>query len=299
MNGKYVLSVCLLTPVVITAACGRRSSEATFETSGQARRHEIAGIVRGVDAKARQLTVAHEAIPGLMDAMTMSFAVKDTWAVGVAQPGDRLTAILVLDGARSWIEGVALTKPPEGPEGQATTAPAAGTAIGPAPGTPLPTVALRDQAGRVVRAGDFAGRDVIVTFIYTHCPLPDYCPLMMRRLNEAAARLRKADRRDEVQMMAITIDPARDTPQVLAEYGRTHITGEDDDPFRRWSLLTGDPEAIKAWATFFALTYEPEGNEITHGLRTAVADREGRVVGVLRGNQWTTDELMTLLPARK
>ena len=119
---------------------------------------------------------------------------------------------------------------------------------------------------------------------------------MMRRLDDVAARLRKSGRRDDVQMVAISIDPAHDTPEVLEAYGRAHITGEEGDPFRRWSLLTGTPEQVGAWATFFALTYEPDGKEIAHGLRTAVVDRQGRVVGVLRGNQWTTDELMGLLP---
>lgn len=297
MKGKHVLSALALVPALLGSACGRGPSDTTFEATDQAKRYPLTGVVRDSDPKARQVTVAHEAIPGLMDAMTMSFAVKDTWVTGVAQAGDRLTATLVLDGARSWIEGVSLTKPPEGTPTSAGAN--AADPVGPAAGTPLPTAALRDQGGRVVRASDFAGRDVIVTFIYTNCPLPDYCPRMMQRLNDAASRLRKADRRDEVQMLAITIDPARDTPAVLTEYGRRHITGEDGDPFRRWSLLTGEPEAIKAWASFFALTYEPDGTEIVHGLRTAVADREGRVVGVLRGNDWTTDDLMALLPARQ
>ena len=99
-------------------------------------------------------------------------------------------------------------------------------------------------------------------------------------------------------MVAISIDPAHDTPKILEAYGRAHITGEDGDPFRRWSLLTGTPDEVRTWAQFFALTYEPDGEEIAHGLRTAVADREGRLVGVLRGNQWTADELMVMLPSR-
>ena len=297
MKGKRVLSAGLMVLVGMVGACGRTTDRA-YEASETARRYPIAGVVRGSDQQERQVTVAHEAIPGLMDAMTMSFAVKESWAATVAQPGDRLTGTLVLDGARSWIEGVSLSKPPTGAgaEGNANLSGNAG--IGPAPGTPLPDAPLRDQAGRQVQARDYAGRDVIVTFIYTRCPLPDFCPLMLSRLNDAAARLRKAGHRDDVQMVAISIDPARDTPQVLAEYGRAHITGEEGDPFRRWSLLTGTPENVRTWASFFALTFEPDGKEIAHGLRTAVVDREGRVVGVLRGNQWTTDELMALLPAR-
>jgi protein SCO1/2 len=297
VKGKQLLSAGLLAAVALAGACAR-SSDTTYEASAAARRYPIAGIVRGADQKDRQVTVAHEAIPDLMDAMTMSFAVKEAWAATVAQPGDRLTGTLVLDGTRSWIEGVSLSKAASGAGATGSPSLAGDAGIGPAPGTPLPTAPLRDQAGREVRARDFAGRDLIVTFIYTHCPLPDFCPLMMRRLNEAAARLHKAGRRDDVQMVAITIDPARDTPQVLDAYGRGHITGEGDDPFRRWALLTGTPDNVRTWATFFALTYEPDGKEIAHGLRTAVVDREGRVVGVLRGNQWTTDELMALLPSR-
>ena len=286
----------LVAAVFVIGGCGR-SADSAYEASAQAARYPIAGVVRGADASTRQVTVAHEAIPGFMDAMTMSFVVKEAWAPTVAQDGDRLTGTLVVDGARSWIEDVALTTPPSGGE-PARAGETADTGIGPSPGTPLPDAPLRDQAGRIVRGSDFAGRDVIVTFIYTHCPLPDYCPLMMSRLNEAAARLRKAGRRDDVQMVAISIDPARDTPEVLAAYGRAHIAGEEGDPFHRWSLLTGTPEDVKAWATTFALTYEPEGTEILHGLRTAVFDRDGRFVGMLRGNQWTTDELMALLPQR-
>jgi len=291
------LSAIFVGIAVGAAACGA-SPDSAYEASAQAKRFPITGVVRAADKDARQVTVAHEAIPGLMDAMTMTFTVREEWAASVAEPGDRLTGTLVLDGARSWIEGVSLSKPAAGSEAMGGPNNATDAGIGPAPGTPLPSASLRDQAGREVTARAFAGRDIIVTFIYTHCPLPDFCPLMMSRLNEAAARLRKAGRRDDVQMVAISIDPARDTPEVLAAYGRAHITGEDGDPFRRWSLLTGTPEDVGTWARFFALTYEPDGKDIAHGLRTAVVDREGKVVGVLRGNQWTTDELMALLPRR-
>lgn len=298
MTGKKLLAQMAMLGALLASACTAASPDAAYEGSAQAREYPLLGVVRSADASARQITVAHEAIPGLMDGMTMTFAVKEAWATQVAQAGDRLSATLVVDGTRSWIQGVSLSKPavPDGAAASAASATEAG--IGPAVGTALPSAPLRDQGGRVVKASDFAGRDVIITFIYSRCPLPDFCPQMLRRLGEAAARLRKAGRRDDVQMVAISIDPEHDTPEVLAAYGRTHITGEDGDPFHRWSLLTGTPAQVRAWATFFALSYEPDGTEIAHGLRTAVADREGRVVGVLRGNDWSTDELMALLPSR-
>jgi protein SCO1/2 len=294
---KHLLpSLLLLTALLQVVGCG--GGAPAYESSAEARRYPITGVVRGVDAKGGQISVAHETIPGLMDAMTMSFPVKEPWAVGVATAGDRLSGTLVVDQGRSWIEGVSLSKPAAGEQATGGASSATDAGIGPAKGTPLPATPLRDQAGRTVTARDFAGRDLVITFIYTRCPLPDFCPLMMTRLNEAAARLRKAGRRDDVQMVAISIDPERDTPEVLAAYGRQHITGEEGDPFRRWSLLTGTPAQVRAWAQFFTLTYEKERNEIAHGLRTAVVDRDGKVVGVLRGNQWTTNELMEMLPGR-
>ena len=298
MTSVQTLSALILSVSLLAASgCGGAAGP-SYDATASARRYPLTGVVRSVDAKNQQLGIAHEAIPGLMDAMTMSFPVKEAWAVGVAAPGDRLSGTLVVDQGRSWVEGVSLSKPQAGE--QATGGPSSATdaGIGPAAGTPLPATPLRDQAGRVVTASDFAGRDLIITFIYTRCPLPDFCPLMMTRLNEAASRLHKAGRRDDVQMIAISIDPERDTPAVLTAYGQTHITGEEGDPFRRWSLLTGTPAQVGAWAQFFTLTYEKERNEIAHGLRTAVVDRDGKVVGVLRGNQWTTNELMALLPER-
>ena len=297
MKGKVLVRYLVLACALMATACTGMSPESRYEASAEAKQYPIIGIVRGADKGARQIAVAHDAIPGFMDGMTMSFAVKEAWAVQVAQPGDRLSGTLVVDGGRSWIQGVSLTKPPV-PDAGGSASNAASAGIGPATGTPLPATPLRDQAGREVTARTFAGRDVILTFIYTRCPLPDFCPLMMRRLDEASARLRKAGRRNDVQMVAISIDPAHDTPKVLEAYGRAHITSEPGDPFHGWSLLTGTPEQIRTWATFFALNYEPDGKEIAHGLRTAVVDREGKVVGVLRGNDWTTDELMRLLPPR-
>ena len=291
MTSKWTIT-CAGALLALAAACGPGPDR--YEASAAARRFPIEGTVRGVNAERAEVTVQHGDIPGLMDAMTMTFPVKERWIAREAAPGDRLTGTLIVDDGRSWIESTSLTRPPQG----ADTAATAPDGVGPAAGTPLPDAPLVDQSGRTVRARDFAGRDVIVTFIYTRCPMPDFCPLMLERLNEAAARLEKAGRRDEVQMVAITIDPGFDTPAILATYGRAHIEEPGDDPFHRWSLLTGTPENVRAWATLFALNYEPDGNEIAHGLRTAVADREGRVVGLLRGNDWSVNDLMALLPVR-
>src|SRR5690606_13443500 len=220
----------------------------------------------------RTLTVAHDAIDGLMDAMTMDFVVQDAWVLDVAAPGDRVTATLVLDGARSWLEAVAITK------ADSSSAGAAGGELV-APGTPLPDVALLDQDGRDVSPSTYHGRWAVYTFIYTRCPLPDFCPLMMRRLNEVAAGLAEQGRRDDVWLLAVTVDPEFDRPPVLRAFGDRLLEADPDaGRYARTALLTGTTESIRTLASLFQLTYEAAGEEIIHGLRTVVVDPDGRVV---------------------
>lgn len=275
--------------LVAPAACGGGDRSASrYQASPNAKRYPLSGVVRAVKAGDESLSVAHEDIEGLMDAMTMDFHVQDPWVLKAAGPGDRITATLVLDGARSWLETVALTKA----DSSSATLPAADVVV--APGTPLPDVAFTNQHGVAVRPSTYAGRAAVYTFIYTRCPLPDFCPLMMQRLNELAARLEAAGRRDDVWLLAVTLDPAFDTPPVLEAYGDRLLAATD--PARRYAraaLLTGDVDGIRTFASTFQLTFEQDGQEIVHGLRTVVVDADGRVVRTFRGSDWTVDELLS------
>lgn len=275
--------------LVALAACGGGDRGASrYEASPNAKRYPLRGVVRAVKAGDESLSVAHEDIEGLMDAMTMDFHVQDPWVLKAAGPGDRITATLVLDGARSWLEGVALTKA----DSSSPTMPAADTVV--APGTPLPDVAFINQDGVAVRPSTYAGRAAVYTFVYTRCPLPDYCPLMMQRLNEVAARLEAEGRRDEVWLVAVTLDPAFDTPPVLRAFGDRLLAAADPaQRYARAALLTGDVDAIRTFASTFQLTFEQDGQEIVHGLRTVVVDADGRVVRTFRGSDWSVGDVLS------
>lgn len=277
------------------AACsGGEGDGGRYTASASAQRYSLSGVVRAVHRGDRTLSVEHGPIAGLMDGMTMDFHVQDRWVLDAAGPGDHITAILVLDGARSWLETVAISK--------IDADPAAPTSSGPsgmvAPGTPLPDVPFTNQLGERVRPSTYGDRTVVYTFIYTRCPLPDYCPLMVRRFNEIAARLEADGRRDDVWLVAVTLDPAFDTPAVLKAFGDRQVEASGGDRYRRVALLSGEPEAIREFAGFFQLTYDVEGDdEIVHGLRTVVVDASGRVVRVFRGTDWAVDELLAALPS--
>ena len=282
---------CFIPIAAMVTGC-RGETEDRFEARAGARRYPLTGVVRAVSAADRTLSVAHEAIPDLMDAMTMDFVVRDAWVLQAAEPGDRISATLVLDGARSWIESVVVNKADVG----GTAAPGAAPGLG--PGDRLPDVSLIDQDGHAVSPATYRGHAAVYTFIYTRCPLPDYCPLMVQRLDEVARQLHAQGRRDDVWLIGVTLDPEFDTPEVLRAYGERTIKVDGVKArFDRWALLTGDPDAIRTLAAAFLLTYETTGDEIIHGLRTVAVDADGQVLRVWRGNDWTADEVLAALPA--
>ncbi|MGH9162742.1 MAG: SCO family protein [Vicinamibacteraceae bacterium] len=289
----------ILVGCMAAGGCGRGqpARESEFEMRPGAQQFPLVGRVVAVAPSARKVTVAHEEVEGVMQAMTMEFPVKEQWAMQAMAPGDRIAATLVVDGARSWLQQIVVTRStPSGEPGGDRAAPLPGA---PAPGTRLPALSLVDQNAQPVLARDFIGRVSVVTFIYTRCPLPDFCPLMMRRFTETAKLLRdRPDRTTTTQLVPVTIDPEYDTPAVLRKYAARLITRDDagEDASGRgdvtWRLLTGEAEDVRRFAGFFGLVYEQQGSEIMHALRTAIIDPQGRVVTVLRGNAWTAGELL-------
>jgi protein SCO1/2 len=293
-----ILSLSLLTAAPIggcSIGCslpgmGDRSASSSaddFVARPGASRHEITGTVVKVDTSTRKVTIAHSAIPDYMQAMTMEFAVKEGWAFKAMGEGDTVRGTLIVDGARSWIEGISVTKVP-----LARTAPQ-GTWMPPTAGTPLPAVSLTDQDARPLAWDRFSGAPVVITFIYTRCPLPDYCPLMMQRL----VAIEKATAGDpalaRTRFLAVSVDPAFDTPAVLRTFGLRFEAGTASTaPFERLTLATGAPAEVKRLAGFFGLDYFEEGGQIMHALRTAIVDSRGRVYRVFEGNTWTVDDIL-------
>lgn len=261
-----------------------------FGAKKEARTYELEGRVVSVDRRAKQVVVAHEEIPGLMKAMTMGFPLKNERDLDRVQPNDRIAGTLYVEADRSYLEILVIQRGPEGGDDDAPE-----TREGPKPGDAVPDVTQVDHDGRRMKLSDLRGRAYALTFIYTRCPLPDFCPRMDKNFVEAAQQLQaEAGAAARYQFLSVSFDTEYDTPAVLkkyrARYRRTEPAGAVP-----WSFATGAAEDVRALATFFGLTYTGEGAEIVHTLRTAVVDGEGRVVRVFTGNQWTPDELAAAL----
>ena len=268
----------LLCCAALALSCGEPQASPT------ARRYELRGRVVAVDRQRRQVTVAHDRIDGFMEAMTMPFALRRAdWAFDAMAAGDRINAILIVDGERSWLEQPVITRQ-ENASGDAA-APVASS--GPEPGADVPDFPLTNQDDRRISLGQYRGRALLLTFIYTRCPLPDYCILMSENFAEIERALRdRPELRERVRLLSITLDPEYDTPRVLRSYGAAHTRNYDREDFARWHFATGSPQEIRDVATFFGLSYQAANNEVIHSLCTALISPAGKVVKIYQGNEW-------------
>ncbi len=282
-----------LLPLVLLAAlaspaCKREAPPA----AGQ--RYPLRGKVVEVDAASRKVTIAHGDIPGFMPAMTMPFVVleKDAALLQAVGPGDEVTATLVAPDSRYWLEDLVVLKKGT-PDPNATPRPRAHE---PHPGDAMPDVALVDQDGKALHLADFRGKALALTFVFTRCPLPDFCPLMMRNFAAAHAALaRDTALAARTHLLTVSFDTKHDTPDVLRAFGKPFQ--KTTPPFTHWTLATGKDEAIRALGEALELAYVEESRSFTHNLRTAVLDPEGKLRRLFRGNEWTPEELVAELKA--
>jgi protein SCO1/2 len=273
------LRVVALAFGLAAAACAPREPE---------QRYELRGTIVDVDRDDQRVTIQHEAIPGYMDAMTMPFRVKDARLMVAMAPGRVVSADLVVAGNASWIENVVVTTNPGAP----STPSRVEGATEPTPGARAPDFSLVDENGRAVSLATYRGKAVALTFIYTRCPLPDYCPLMTNNFGEVERALAGDEKlAASVALLSISIDPEYDTPAVMRRYARDFAAGPNGDVPKNWSFLTGDAARVRSAAEAYGLIYETEAGQIVHTLRTAVVAPDGTLLKVYRGNDWKAEDL--------
>jgi protein SCO1/2 len=263
----------------------------TREAGPPGRSYELRGRVVSVNRAVREAIVAHEAIPGFMDAMTMPFPIADDGVLAALGPGDRIAARLIVKETGYRLEGVTVTE--KAAPGTAAPAPPAGSE--PAAGRPLPDVPLVDQDGRAFRISEYRGAPLAITFIFTRCPLPDFCPRMLSHFAAVDRRLAEDPARARTRLLAVSFDPEHDTPPVLRAYGLRFLEGSR---YERVRLATGEAQDVRALAGALGLEYEPDAaGQLTHNLRTAVVAPDGTLFRLLRGNDWTPETLLAELDA--
>jgi protein SCO1/2 len=248
--------------------------------------HTTTGLVLRVNQPAATVTISHDAFPGYMNAMAMPFDLKGSARGAKLTPGDRVKFRISVKGGHSWVDRVEVVSAAAVDAGLQNT-PAAPVLV--PVGTAMPDFELTDQAGAPVALSGLKGKVVAVTFIYSRCPLPDYCPRMVE--NFKAVRARFAGRMDrDLVFLTISFDPRYDTPDVLTKYAASRRAGGPG-----WHFLTGDPAEIERVCNAFGIQYWAEEGLITHSLQTAVIDRDGRLAATVEGKDFTPQQLGDLV----
>ena len=259
---------------------------AACRRSGNEKRYDFKGKVIVVEPDKHLVTVSHEDIKGYMPAMTMPFTVNSEADLQILAPDDEITATLVIDGKHSWLEDLIITR-------QSATAPAMpGTQMA-KEGDEVPNFTLRNQDDREIHVRNYRGKSLLLTFIYTRCPVPDYCTLMSNNFAQIDRALgQDPELYGKTHLLSISIDPEYDTPKVLRSYGAAHTERYQNETFAHWEFATGTNQQVKEIAQFFGLTYIPEKDQIIHALRTVIIDPQGKVAKIYRGNEWKPEEVV-------
>jgi len=276
--------------LLAATACSREPETRSYELQGQ---------VLAVRPETDEILVKHDDIKGFMPAMTMPYKVKEPALLKDRAPGDLITATLQVSPDLAWLSAITKTGTAPMPEDANTRIPvAAGVTLLKA-GDEVPETPLVDQDDKPLTLQDWRGSAVVVTFIYTRCPLPQFCPLMDRRFAEIQA-LAAADSalRGHVRLLSISFDPANDRAAIL----RAHGAKAGADP-AVWRFATAAEPVVDRLAATFGVNVMREANgTITHNLRTAVIDPRGRIVSIHDSNAWSAaslvDELKTAILAR-
>ena len=263
---------------------------ATSLACNRKQKYLVQGEVVAKNVNTSEITLKHGDIPGFMPAMTMPYRVKDPAVIQELQPGDKIAADLAFGSERSdyWLEDVRIT------DEAARTA--AKPAMGKAPemlmpGDRVPDATLTNQDGKAIHLSDFAGRALLVTFIYTRCPMPEFCPRLSSQFAHIHEELKKnpADYA-KTHLLTISFDPKYDKPKVLREYGLRYLQG-DASGFSHWDFAVADPAAMQRLAEEFGLHYEGQDDQIVHSMRVALIAPDGTAAKFWT-TEWTSDELL-------
>ena len=277
-----LLRTSLLAVSVLVMGCNREPAPRQYELTGQ---------ILAINTARHEVVIKHDNIRNFMPAMTMPFTVKDPALLAGREPGDLVTATLVVGNTSAHLSSLTRTG-----YAKLETPPAVSDAPRILmPGELVADALLVDQREQARPFSSFKGHRVAITFMFTRCPLPDFCPLMdshfaaVQKIVQSSADLR------DVRLITMTLDPEFDTPAVLSR----HAARLKADP-AIWSFVTGEPKAAAQFARQFGIFTERDlgtGANLTHNLRTAVVDADGRIVNVHSGNDWTPADLVADLKA--
>jgi protein SCO1/2 len=280
------LTVLTIGVGLFLAGCGRGPTSIE-----KIRHYDTHGIVQGISPDRATIDIQHEDIPDFMPSMTMSFSARDRKEISDLKVGEPISFRMTVTNKELLVDQVTKVQPEDVHLPTQKPVPPPGGAAEVKrlkEGDSLPSFSVSDQDGKPVTLETFRGKPFVLTFIFTRCAVPKFCPLMTSNFAELQNAIKDGPAPlSGTRLLSITLDPAFDTPQILKDYGAFNHT----DP-AIWKLVTGEPKEIDRLVGAFSIYRQTEGGTLSHGLATALVNPDGTIKKIWRGNGWTPAEII-------
>jgi protein SCO1 len=284
----FSLALLAAALVMISGCRTAPTPPATAAANNGARQYHVRGVVVSTDATKGEVTLDTEAIPGFMDAMTMPYTLRNPGIISELHPGDTITATLFASNTSDVLDQIVIV-------GQAKADYLPPVQYQPlTPGVSVPNFTLLNQSGKLIHLAQFRGKVLLVTFIYTRCPLATYCPRMSRNF----AEIDKALSSDpflyrKTHLLSVSFDPGYDTPAVLRSYGGAYTGNYTKETFAHWDFAAPPQKELPQVLKFFLVGVTPgENHTLTHSLSTIVITPQGKIYKWYPTNDWAPQQLL-------
>jgi protein SCO1/2 len=297
-----VRTACVLLWLVVAAGCfglsgchGKTGAPAAAKAS---QAYPVRGVVMATDPANNEVLLKHDDIPGLMPAMTMPYHLEDPSVLSELHPGDLITATLLADHDDAGPINLRLKNIDVIAQAKPDYKPAVNYHV-PAKGDDVPDFKLLNQSNRTIYLKQFRGKVVLMTFIYTRCPLADYCPRMSHNFAEIDKTLQSnASLYKNTHLISVSFDPAYDTPKVLRSYGSAYTGNFVNETFQHWDFAAPSVADLPSMEQFFDVGVTPgPGKSLQHSLSTVIIGKDGKVAAFWPTNDWSVDDVLAQIKA--
>ena len=281
MRKFWIVGLLLVLPL---SGCKRaETSDASVRT------YQVRGIVRGFAPDRSSVDVQHEDIPGFMPSMTMPFTVKEPKDIAGLKIADAISFRMTVTDKDLFLDQVKKIAASDVHIALPTPKPATTARIADRlkEGEIVPFFALTNQDGARITSETFQGHPFVLTFVFTRCPVPNFCPRMSHNFSELQEAIKFQPELNKTRLLSVTLDPAFDTPAILKTYAEYQKAD-----FAIWNFATGEQAQINTLTQSFGVFVQPEGGTISHGLATALIGADGSVLKIWRGNSWQPSEVI-------
>lgn len=288
---RSFLCLCIVgMALCVFPGCRQKVNSGTGQPASDAgaKHYPVRGKIIGVDAVHGEIVLDAAAIPGFMEAMTMPYKLKNPGIISELHPGDSITATLIATNDSDLLDEIVIiaqAKPDYKPSFFYHPI---------QPGDRIPDFHLLNQSDRQIHLAQFRGKVLLMTFIYTRCPLADFCPRMSRNFAQIDKML-AADPElyKKTHLLSVSFDPDYDTPAVLKSYGSSYTGKYTNETFAHWDFAAPSKADLAPVLRFFDVGATPEKDRtITHSLSTLVIGPDGKVFKWYPTNDWTPEQIV-------